>query len=286
MELQINPKFKDLIPPLHFEEYENLKESLKSEGCRDAIIVWNGVIVDGHNRHKICTEFDIPFRTFEKSFDSEDDVLLWIMSNQLARRNLCDVDRVRVALKLKDLIAARARENKVIGGESFGVGKVRTNLSQPISPLNTRRELAKISGISEGTLFKIEKVDNEAPAPLKAAMGKTISIDKAARFNSLLKDVPESERDAEAERLIMREFEEKEEQILREEKIAKTLCNIISAATINYEYLTAECVEIYLKKSPSSVLRLVGDINHEIDLLIQLKELFLQAGGIEEEEDE
>ncbi|GHV00649.1 hypothetical protein FACS1894211_08480 [Clostridia bacterium] len=158
-------------------------------------------------------------------------------------------------------------------------------MSEP-KTLNTRRELAKISGVSEGTLAKIEKVDNEAPAPIKAAMGKTISIDKAARFNSLLKDLPESERDAEAERLIMREFEEKEEQILREEKIAKVLCNIISAATINYEYLTAECVKIYLKKSPSSVLQLVGDLNHEIGLLIQLKELFLQAGGIQEEEDE
>ncbi|GHU99533.1 hypothetical protein FACS1894211_05110 [Clostridia bacterium] len=56
-------------------------------------------------------------------------------------------------------------------------------------------------------------------------------------------------------------------------------------AKYHYRDLTAECVEIYLKKSPSSVLRLVGDINHEIGLLIQLKELFLQAGGIQEEED-
>jgi hypothetical protein len=116
MELRINNKFKDLIPPLDFEEYENLRESLKNEGCRDSIIVWNGVIVDGHNRYELCKELRIPFNAFEKSFESEDDVLLWIMKNQLSRRNLCDVERGRLALKMKDIIAARARENCSLGG--------------------------------------------------------------------------------------------------------------------------------------------------------------------------
>jgi transcriptional regulator with XRE-family HTH domain len=289
MELQINPKFKDAMPPLCREEYEYLKDSLKADGCRDTIIVWNGVIVDGHNRYEICKEFDMPFRIFEKAFSDEDEVVEWIMRNQLARRNLPDVERGRMVLKLKESFAARAKDNCSLGGgdKKSEIAKSGSPiLVNPILKIDTQKELARIAGLSHGTLCKIEKVDNEAPAPIREAMGKTISIDKAARFNSLLKDIPESERDAEAERLIIQEFEEKEEQILREEKIAKVLCNIISAATINYEYLTAECVEIYLKKSPSSILQLVGDINHEIGLLTQLKELFLQAGGIEEEEDE
>ena len=40
MELIINKEFKNLIPPLTPEEYSNLENSIKSEGCRDSIVVW------------------------------------------------------------------------------------------------------------------------------------------------------------------------------------------------------------------------------------------------------
>lgn len=54
MNLKINKEFEELIPPLTIEEEENLENSLKNEGCRDALVVWNGTIVDGHHRYKIC----------------------------------------------------------------------------------------------------------------------------------------------------------------------------------------------------------------------------------------
>ncbi|MDR1094213.1 MAG: hypothetical protein LBL66_08720 [Clostridiales bacterium] len=107
-----------------------------------------------------------------------------------------------------------------------------------------------MAGISHGTLAKIEKVDNETPAPIREAMGKTISIDKAARLNTALKQTPEEERNAEARRLLLAELAKKEAKIYREEKIVKKVFNIISAATMDYEYITDECVEIYLRKSP------------------------------------
>lgn len=283
MELQINPKFKDLIPPLDSDEYENLRESLINEGCRDALITWDGVIVDGHNRYEICRELDIPFNTLEVNFESEDDALFWIMQNQLSRRNLSDVERSRITLKLKDNIAARAKIN-MLSVQNNNAGAALANLPKLVEPVNTRKELARIAGVGERTLAKIEKVDNEAPAPIRAAMGKTLSIDKAARFNNFLQQVPEDKREAEAERLLA-EFKQKEEQINREEKISKILCNIISAATIDYEYLTDECVEIYLKRSPSTIPKLIADIDFEISLLKKLKGLFLKAGGAQPQEE-
>jgi transcriptional regulator with XRE-family HTH domain len=124
------------------------------------------------------------------------------------------------------------------------------NLDNPIVKIDTKKELAKMAGISHGTLAKIEKVDNETPAPIREAMGKTISIDKAARLNTALKQTPEEERNAEARRLLLAELAKKEAKIYREEKIVKKVFNIISAATMDYEYITDECVEIYLRKSP------------------------------------
>jgi len=92
-ELRINKKFEELIPPLNADEYEELYQSIKTEGCRDAIITWNDTIVDGHNRYGICKKLNIPFNTLEKMFDDDDIALEWIMRNQFARRNLIDVER-------------------------------------------------------------------------------------------------------------------------------------------------------------------------------------------------
>ena len=88
MELTIDPEFQSLIPDLSPEEYDGLRKSIIEEGCRDALVTWDGVILDGHNRFKICTDEDIPFKTIDKSFESREDAKDWIDSNQLARRNL------------------------------------------------------------------------------------------------------------------------------------------------------------------------------------------------------
>ena len=53
-ELTIDQDFKDLIRPLRSQEYLQLEENLLADGCREPIVVWNGVIVDGHNRYEIC----------------------------------------------------------------------------------------------------------------------------------------------------------------------------------------------------------------------------------------
>ena len=79
-----------MIPPLKKEEYKNLEESIKAEGCRDPIITWKGFIVDGHNRYEICTKLHIPYKTVQISFDSREEAISWICLNQLSRRNLSE----------------------------------------------------------------------------------------------------------------------------------------------------------------------------------------------------
>ena len=63
--LKIEPKFKNLIRPLQRKEYLQLEQNILSDGCRDPIITWNGVIVDGHNRYEICMRHQIPFAVLE-----------------------------------------------------------------------------------------------------------------------------------------------------------------------------------------------------------------------------
>jgi hypothetical protein len=88
-ELIIDPEFKGLIPPLSAGEFRQLEENILSvKKCRDALIIWQGTLVDGHNRYKICTEHGIKFTTHELKYDSREDVILWIVNNQFGRRNL------------------------------------------------------------------------------------------------------------------------------------------------------------------------------------------------------
>jgi hypothetical protein len=84
----IDLEFKDLLPPLDKETYASLEANIIASGCRDPLILWNGVLIDGHNRYAICTEHGIPFNTVEKEFASREDALIWIITNQVSRRNM------------------------------------------------------------------------------------------------------------------------------------------------------------------------------------------------------
>lgn len=88
----VSQELKDLIPPLAYDERQQLEENILAEGCREPIILWQQGniywLIDGHNRYEICTRLGIPFRITLKNFTSEDDVKNWMITNQLGRRNL------------------------------------------------------------------------------------------------------------------------------------------------------------------------------------------------------
>lgn len=87
MNLKIDEEFEKYLFPLSEEIYKGLEKSILTEGVLDPIKTWNGIIIDGHNRYKICKEHDIKFKVVEKKFDSREEVLLWIIRNQKHRRN-------------------------------------------------------------------------------------------------------------------------------------------------------------------------------------------------------
>lgn len=91
--LQIDPEFKALIPKLKKAELLQLESNLMTDGCREPIITWNGIIVDGHNRYELCHRHGIPFKIQEMEFDCREAVIAWICSNQLGRRNISEETR-------------------------------------------------------------------------------------------------------------------------------------------------------------------------------------------------
>jgi len=118
--LIIDQEFKALIPPLTPDERAGLEASILTEGCRDALIVWGDILIDGHNRYEICTKHNIPYKTQQIEFASRAEARIWIRKNQLARRNLTDGWKIELELGNKwDLLQVRVvREvfSRMVGG--------------------------------------------------------------------------------------------------------------------------------------------------------------------------
>jgi len=88
----IDEEFKIYLPTLDEKTYESLEKNLLKHGVRDPLVVWNDILIDGYNRYKICNEHDITYTTVSMEFNSREDVLDWIIENQLARRNLTPIE--------------------------------------------------------------------------------------------------------------------------------------------------------------------------------------------------
>lgn len=90
MELRIDPEFESSIPPISDDEFSRLEENILADGVIiSPIIVWDGVIIDGHNRFRIAGKHpDIGFTTCEHDFKDRNEAMAWICKNQLGRRNL------------------------------------------------------------------------------------------------------------------------------------------------------------------------------------------------------
>lgn len=91
--LEVDPEFKALIRPLRKDEYLQLEVNLSIDGCRDPIITWNNIIIDGHNRYEICNRLHIPYAVREMPFENRERAIVWICSNQLGRRNITEETR-------------------------------------------------------------------------------------------------------------------------------------------------------------------------------------------------
>jgi len=155
-EYTIDPEFQRMFSEKTAEQYEELKEAISNEGIRDDLVVWEetDILLDGHHRHRICEELGIkpPFCTI--SLADREQAKMWIVHNQVIRRNLNTFQRVEAALQFKDFFAEKARANQH-AGVSPDLGK----------GIETNEVIAKLAGVkSPETVRKVEKILPKASA--------------------------------------------------------------------------------------------------------------------------
>jgi len=184
MSIIIHEGLRAYIDPLTEHEYAALERSILTEGCRDALVLWGDVLIDGHNRYAICQRHQIPFKTIQNDhFKDIEDVQLWMIDNHLARRSVSDFQRGMLALRKKEIISMRMKAQD----ESSTSDKEETDVAIPIvKPTQSRQEIARIAGISSNAVLQIEKIQRAAaPELVQAVRDGTISISAAAAVATL-----------------------------------------------------------------------------------------------------
>lgn len=162
--LSINPELQRLIPPLTREEYQQLESNVLAEGIREAILIWNGTVVDGHNRYNIAQHHGLEYDTSEMYFKSLDDCKEWMILNQFGRRNLSNYQRSVLALELEQVFRDKAKENQ---GKRNDIPQIS---AESYKPMETRQELAKVANVSHDTIAKVKLIESKANDGVKAKL--------------------------------------------------------------------------------------------------------------------
>lgn len=157
--LTIDKEFQEKIPPLTDDEYTQLESNILSEGIvLTPLIVWNGTILDGHNRYRILHEHpEIPYTIHNKQFENRFEAVAWICKNQLGRRNLSpEQKKYLIGKQYEAEKAARGREN---GAKRDKLGRFHQCCQIGDTGENNRKscEIATENGISPRSVLRAEK---------------------------------------------------------------------------------------------------------------------------------
>ena len=207
--IQVDKEFQALIPPLSAEEKAQLEANIVADGCRDPLVVWGQILVDGHNRFEICNRLGLTFKTVQVEFPDRDAAMDWMDANQLGRRNITP-DQFTL------LLGRRYNRAKRQGA--------RTDLTsdQNDTKLQTADRLAAEHGVSPATVKRagqyadaIATVERAVPgfsqaiaaprqAVIKAAAIIEKSPEKAAEILNGNKSIADVKREERREEIIER----------------------------------------------------------------------------------
>ena len=227
------PEMAELLPPLTGEQLAALEADILKNGCYSPVIVNEDmVIVDGHNRQRLCEQHGLPYQMAVFSFEDMLEAKQWALDTQKGRRNLDKWELGKIALRLKPDIEARARENM----------GTRTDLSATLpkgsEPVDTRRELADAVGLGERTMGKVMQIDEHAPTAVKEALDSgDLSINQGYNITRQVRELPEEQREEAAALAVELEKAKKEirqcdAEADRRGRIADLFCKAFEKAVL------------------------------------------------------
>ncbi len=236
------PEMAELLPPLTGEQLAALEADILKNGCYSPVIVNEDmVVIDGHNRQRLCEQHGLPYQMAVFSFADLLEAKQWALDTQKGRRNLDKWELGKIALRLKPDIEARAKENMSAGGgdqKSEDAKSGCANSQNPISPVNTTQELADAVGIGHQTMSRIMQIDEHAPPAVKDALDSgDLSINQGYNITRQVQELPEDQRDEAAAQAVelekaKKEIQQADAESNRRHKIAGLFCKAFERAVL------------------------------------------------------
>lgn len=214
-DLTVDKEFEELLPVLLPEELENLENGILQHGMLDPIKIWQEpdtgkwIIIDGHNRYNILKKHNIDWHYWQDykimdELETREDVKQWMLEQQLGRRNLSDAEKYEIVQKFKSVFQKKAKENQSLGGKGLA------NLPK----VDTRKEMSKAVGVSEGTYRKLDYIMQSDNEEIKQQVReKNISIEKA--YQMIKNPIPKKKESVTPEQKII-EFDNRMNEIDQE----------------------------------------------------------------------
>ena len=178
----IDEEFRALLPELDNDTYAMLEANLLQNGCRDSIVLWGDILIDGHNRYEICTKHGIEFNTVSKEFGSREEALIWIISTQVSRRNLTQI-------QLSHFRGLHYMADRKLNGRPNGHSSEKPGQNDHISndiPGSTSNRLASRYRVSSKTIRRdaktaaaIEAIGEISPPAKKLILSGEVAVDKS-----------------------------------------------------------------------------------------------------------
>ena len=234
------PEMAELLPPLTGEQLAALEADILANGCYSPVIVNEDmVIVDGHNRQRLCEQHGLPYQMAVFSFADLLEAKQWALDTQKGRRNLDKWELGKIALRLKPDIEAKAKANQsAAGGDKFGEKPLSATLPEAVSSVDTRKELADAVGLGERTMGKVMQIDEHAPPAVKDALDSgDLSINQGYNITRQVQELPEDQREEAAAQAVelekaKKEIQQADAESNRRHKIAGLFCKAFERAVL------------------------------------------------------
>jgi len=172
-EIIIDSEFESKIPPLTDEEFEQLEANILEEGAViHPLILWNGILVDGHNRYHIVERYpQIKYTTYDKHFDDRFAAIAWICRNQLGRRNLTPEQKKYLIGKQYEAEKATHGGERHIEHDDHGRFTSSSQNGNLRSKEKTCERIARENGISKNTVIRAEQFSKAVDIAEEAVPG-------------------------------------------------------------------------------------------------------------------
>ena len=177
--IKIHPEYSKLVNPLSTADYNVLKSSISNKGLHLPIIInQDNVILDGHNRLKICQELGIEPILEVKEFQERLQEKEFVIEINLRRRHLNSFQVAELEYKMEEIYKERAKlrsfRNLKNVNKEINLSTVPNDATVDVNKQQENKEIGKVSeiiakktGLSPRTYERAKKIIEECSEDVK-----------------------------------------------------------------------------------------------------------------------